>query len=152
MIKDLETVVICSCFRKPLLCCKVQRATRIYFGFFLKESLQENSKTGIQVHSTTAYLPAAAGVAWIQHITESRAGDNRHKLKHKKFNMNVRKPFFHCESGWALAQAAERDCGVSILGNTQNSTGHDPGHLALAELAWERGFDKTVSRGTIHPQ
>lgn len=53
-------------------------------------------------------------------------------FKHKK-NFLVKK------SGRTLEQAAERGCGVSILGDTQNPTGPSPGQPALADPAPCRG-------------
>jgi len=42
-----------------------------------------------------------------------RTGDKGHKLKHRRFPLNIRKHFFTAESGRVLAQAAQRGCGVS---------------------------------------
>ena len=37
----------------------------------------------------------------------------------------------HSAGGWALAQVAQRGCGVYILGDTQKLPGCDPGQPAL---------------------
>ena len=38
---------------------------------------------------------------------------------------------FYCGSDRALAQVAQGDCGVSILGHIQKPSRHGPGQLAL---------------------
>ncbi|KAK4829362.1 hypothetical protein QYF61_003289, partial [Mycteria americana] len=38
---------------------------------------------------------------------------------------------FYCKGGQTLAQAAQRGCRVSILGDTENLTGHNPGQPAI---------------------
>lgn len=53
-----------------------------------------------------------------------RTKSNGHKLKYKKFHLNIRKRLFH----WycTVEQILQRVCGVSILGDTQNATGNGP--------------------------
>lgn len=56
---------------------------------------------------------------------------NRHALENRKFQMNMRKKFFTLKGGRALAQPAQRGCGVFFLGNPQKMPGSGPGHPAL---------------------
>lgn len=46
----------------------------------------------------------------------------------RKFHLNIRKIsfFFSCDSNQTLLQVAKRSCRVWILGDIQNSSGHDP--------------------------
>lgn len=55
-----------------------------------------------------------------------RARSNGHQLKHRRFLPNT-----PCVSEQALPQAAKRGCGVSILGENQKPTGHNPGYPVL---------------------
>lgn len=52
---------------------------------------------------------------------------NRHKQKYRKFCLNMRKKLLYWEGDGALAQVAQRDCGVSFPGNTQKLFGCNPG-------------------------
>ena len=47
----------------------------------------------------------------------------------------------HCEGDWALAQAAQRGCGVSFSGDIQNPPGHNPVQPALGDPALAVGLD-----------
>lgn len=57
-------------------------------------------------------------------LHSSKKRGNRHKLKHEKFSLDIRKNACHV-GGQTLAQISQR-CGISILGDSQNSTGKDP--------------------------
>ena len=46
---------------------------------------------------------------------------------------------FYCEVDWTLAQVAQGDCGVSVLGDTQKPAGHSPGQPTLGGPAWAGG-------------
>lgn len=43
-----------------------------------------------------------------------------------------RKKKIYCEGDQRLEQVAEEDCGLSVLEDIKNPTGHVPGQLALA--------------------
>jgi len=72
-------------------------------------------------------------------VPSNRTRDNGHKLKHKKFHLNMRNNFF--EGGRALAQAAQRCCGVSFSGGIQNPPGCGPVQPALGHPALAGGLD-----------
>lgn len=65
------------------------------------------------------------------------------KLKDRRCRLNTRKDFFYCEGGWAMKQVAQRACGFSHFGDTQNPSEHDPGQPALGSPAshWRGGQD-----------
>lgn len=47
----------------------------------------------------------------------------------------------YCEDDQTLEQASQRGCGVSVLGDTQNLTGHGFGQPAVADRALSRGLN-----------
>lgn len=55
--------------------------------------------------------------------------------------------FFHCESDWVLTQVAQRSCRLSIFGDLQKLSGHDPGQLSVDGPAWAEWWDQMLSRG-----
>lgn len=59
---------------------------------------------------------------------------------------------FYFRGGWALAQAAQRGCGVSVFRDNQKLSGHSSGQLALGVPAWAEGLDKMTFRATFQPQ
>ncbi|CAN0060768.1 unnamed protein product, partial [Bubo scandiacus] len=54
-----------------------------------------------------------------------------HKVKHRRFPLNIRELFFYCEGDRALAEVAKRGGGISLVGNIKKPSGHGPGQLAL---------------------
>lgn len=74
---------------------------------------------------------------------------NGHKLKCRTLHLNVRRNV-QCEGCQTLEEAAQRCCGVSILGDDQNPTGHSPGR-ALADPMLRRDLDEMICRGTVQP-
>ena len=61
-----------------------------------------------------------------------------HKLKYKKFHLNIRENLFSCEGDCTLEQVAARGCGVSVLGDIKNPTGHGPGQPAVVDTTLSR--------------
>lgn len=47
-------------------------------------------------------------------VLSGRTRGSGHKLKHGR-----EEPLFHCKGNWALAQASQKSCGVSILGDSK---------------------------------
>lgn len=45
------------------------------------------------------------------------------------------KTLLYSEGGKTVAQATQRDCGVTISGDIQSPAGHGPGQTALADTA-----------------
>ena len=72
----------------------------------------------LEVSDPNHLIAEAMGTAWNMEIP----------LKHNK-------PLFYCEGGQTLEEVAWRGCGVSILGDIQNPSGHGPGQPALAAPA-----------------
>lgn len=58
-------------------------------------------------------------------VLSKRTKNNDQKLKYKKVHLNIRQRLFH----WycTLEHILQRVCGVSILGDIQNTTGNGPG-------------------------
>ena len=67
---------------------------------------------------------------------------NGHKLKHRKFQLNMRKNFFTLRvmEPWNR-QAAQRGCGVSFSGDIQDPPGQGPLQPALGDPALAGGLD-----------
>lgn len=63
-------------------------------------------------------------------VPSEGTGDDWHKFKSMKFYQNTRK-HFHFEGGQTAEQVAQRGCGVSILGDSQEPCGRVSGQLAL---------------------
>lgn len=63
---------------------------------------------------------------WItRELPRDRSKGNRHKLKHEKLQVGIRKKV-HNMGSLTLKQAVQRGCGISTLGDTQNSIRHIP--------------------------
>jgi len=60
--------------------------------------------------------------------------------------------FFHCEGDRALAQVAQKGCGVPMLGDIQKPSRHGPEQLAIDGLALAEGLDKMTSGHPFQPQ
>lgn len=58
----------------------------------------------------------------------------------------------HCESDGTPAQVAQRDGGVSLLGDFLKTSGHCPRHLALYGHAGKGGLDQMTSSAVFQPQ
>lgn len=61
---------------------------------------------------------------------------NGHKLKHRRFHVNISKHIFLLWGWLNVGTGCPRNCENSICGNIQNSYGHSPGQLTLDAPAW----------------
>lgn len=59
-------------------------------------------------------------------VLSHRTRSNEHELKYKKLHLKTRIKHFDCDNGQTLEHTAQRHCGVSILGDTQNPPRHSP--------------------------
>lgn len=65
-------------------------------------------------------------------VPRDRTGDNEHKLEHKKEVPLKHQATILCYAGArAQAQATQRGCGASLLGDLQKPLGCGPGKPAL---------------------
>jgi len=70
-------------------------------------------------------------------VSSNRTRGCRHKLKHRKFQLNMRKN----EGDRPLEQAAQGGCGVSFSGDIQDPPGRSPVQPALGDPALAGGVD-----------
>lgn len=55
-------------------------------------------------------------------VLSDRMRGNAHKMKYKKFSLNIRK-YFSCEGAQRPEQVFQRFCRISVLGGIQNLDG-----------------------------
>lgn len=66
-------------------------------------------------------------------VPSEKARGNGYKLNYRKFYLSIKEKLFYCEGEQTLELVAQRDCGVTIPGDTQNLTGHGCEQPVLAE-------------------
>lgn len=81
-------------------------------------------------------------------VASNRLRGKRHKLRHRKFHLNVRKNFYTVR----LEQAAQRGWGVSFSGDSQNPLGCDPGQPAPGEPALAEQLHSMIYRDPFQHQ
>jgi len=65
-------------------------------------------------------------------VPSGRTRGNGHKLEHRRFHLNMRKPFFTVEGDQGLERITQRGCRVYILRDIQKLSGHIPGQPGLS--------------------
>lgn len=79
-------------------------------------------------------------------VASDWTGATEHRLKYRRFQLNIKKTFFYCGGGQAFGNLVQRGCRVSIPGEGQNSSGCSPeeiicvgeltGCLHTSNLSW----------------
>jgi len=81
-------------------------------------------------------------------VPSDRTRGNGHKLKHRKFQRNMRKNFFPLR----VMEPWTRGCGFSFSGDIQDPPGRGPVQPALGDPALAGGLHSVIHRGSFQPR
>lgn len=70
----------------------------------------------------------------------------------QEFPSEHEETLFLFAGGWALAQGAQRTCGVSLPEDIKKLSSHRPGQLSVGDPVWTVGLDWRTSRSSFQPQ
>ena len=78
--------------------------------------------------------------------------DNGHKLKYRKFHLNIRKKLFYHEGDQTPEQVAQRGCGVSTFWRYSKPSWTMSWASCFSWPCLSSGLDEVICRGLFQPQ